>query len=575
MNEWGAAFDARDDLKKYKSASIGLFALQLKFGIEDIHSVAADAITDGGDDKKCDIVYINSGDKYAVIAQCYLAETTHGEAKANKASDLHAALAWLISSDVKTLPVSIKGAAIELRDALTANAIERIYVLYIHNKNESANVERELVVVANTCRDLLEKNFGNSTAIVYVNEIGQKCFSELYQNTTSQISVTDTFEFALKGWFEATGHNWSAFVTSIQLSKLKSIYRKYKNNLFSANIRDYLGSINKDENINNNIKRSAAQTPDDFWVFNNGLTILTHNITVGSKKITIEGMSIVNGAQTTGAIANTKGKIDSSATVLVRFVKTVNQSLLGDIIKYNNSQNKVTATDYRSNDKIQKRLCTEMDSIRDAKYLGGRRGSTGDAIKRNPNLLPSYTVAQALLAFHKDPVVAYKQKSEIWYTDSYYQSIFNEKTTAKHIVFVYSLLKAIEDLKISYMNNQDLTESQIKCNSFLRLRGATHILVRIIAKSLETLLGQRVSDLFMLSFSDKISPSMAKGYWVTIIETFIPLAAQSVDTLANGINTDTAQQTVDKTQALFESVAAASKGTNNYFDTFKRKVVIG
>ena len=135
MNEWGAAFDARDDLKKYKSASIGLFALQLKFGIEDIHSVAADAITDGGDDKKCDIVYINSGDKYAVIAQCYLAETTHGEAKANKASDLHAALAWLISSDVKTLPVSIKGAAIELRDALTANAIERIYVLYIHNKN--------------------------------------------------------------------------------------------------------------------------------------------------------------------------------------------------------------------------------------------------------------------------------------------------------------------------------------------------------------------------------------------------------------------------------------------------------
>ena len=79
----------------------------------------------------------------------------------------------------------------------------------------------------------------------------------------------------------------------------------------------------------------------------------------------------------------------------------------------------------------------------------------------------------------------------------------------------------------------------------------------------------------MLSFSDKISPSMAKGYWVTIIETFIPLAAQSVDTLANGINTDTAQQTVDKTQALFESVAAASKGTNNYFDTFKRKVVIG
>ena len=50
-----ADFQARTDLiERYGNNALLLYALQLRFEITDIISVASDALTDGGDDKKCD-----------------------------------------------------------------------------------------------------------------------------------------------------------------------------------------------------------------------------------------------------------------------------------------------------------------------------------------------------------------------------------------------------------------------------------------------------------------------------------------------------------------------------------------
>lgn len=54
------AFQARDDLQPYGKNARLLFALQMRFRIEDIHSIAAECLTDGPDDKGCDLIYINS-----------------------------------------------------------------------------------------------------------------------------------------------------------------------------------------------------------------------------------------------------------------------------------------------------------------------------------------------------------------------------------------------------------------------------------------------------------------------------------------------------------------------------------
>jgi len=198
--------------------------------------------------------------------------------------------------------------------------------------------------------------------------------------------------------------------------------------LFSANIRDYLGSRLSDSNINNGIKATAENEPHNFWVFNNGVTALVNRLTARKTKtgfkLKASGLSIVNGAQTTGAIGSLESSPPKKLTVPVRFIWTKDEELVENIIKYNNSQNKISASDFRSNDAVQKRLKEEFTAMPDAEYEGGRRGGASDTIKRRPNSLPSYTVGQALAAFHGDPATAYNRKSEIWVDDQTYSRYF-------------------------------------------------------------------------------------------------------------------------------------------------------
>ena len=71
MSSWQQAYENRSDLAQYGDNSIGLFALALRFGLEDLDTVAANSLTDGSDDKKCDIVYVDRDEGHAVLAQCY------------------------------------------------------------------------------------------------------------------------------------------------------------------------------------------------------------------------------------------------------------------------------------------------------------------------------------------------------------------------------------------------------------------------------------------------------------------------------------------------------------------------
>jgi hypothetical protein len=154
-------------------------------------------------------------------------------------------------------------------------------------------------------------------------------------------------------------------------------------------------------------------------VYNNGLTALVHEFKLNPRKtkLDIQGLAIVNGAQTTGALGSLDEPPDSSVEVPARFVKCNDSDTILNIIRFNNSQNKLEAADFRSNDPIQHRLRKEFEEIPDALYLGGRRGGGEDVIKRSPNLLPTDTCAQAVAAYHLNPIVAYNEKSQIWNSD--------------------------------------------------------------------------------------------------------------------------------------------------------------
>jgi hypothetical protein len=506
---WISAFEARSDLVAYGANGLGLFALGLKFNLDDLATVAADAITDGTDDKKCDIIFIDTDNDFAVLAQCYLCTTPKSSAPANKASDLNTAVNWLLQREIDSLPDRIRFSAQDLRNAILEQKISKLHIWYVHNLPDSQNVRDELATVEATAKAALLHQFANSNLDIKALEVGSNTLTEWYHDTQSPILVNDDFTLPISGGFQIEGPAWRAYVTSIPLDFLRKTYIKYGTKLFSANVRDYLGSRSSDSNINNGIKRTAENDASDFWAYNNGLTILVNSFRPEAYNDRIalhfSGMSIVNGAQTTGSVGSLKNNFPSSALVSARFIQTDNQEIVYNVIRYNNSQNKVAASDFRSTDQIQKRLREDMRKIPSAEYEGGRRGGFSDAIRRPPNLLPSYTVGQALAALHGDPTVAYNQKSDIWSSDTLYAKYFNEHTSAAHIVFAYSLLKAVEAKKLSLVaksrdNASNMTSTEEEHLAFFRRRGSTYLFASALS-SLEIVCRRKIPNLFASSLS--------------------------------------------------------------------------
>ncbi len=88
---------------------------------------------------------------------------------------------------------------------------------------------------------------------------------------------------------------------------------------------------------------------------NNGISAICTNFSLSKNKLLAENFQIVNGAQTVGSIA--KSKPNASVDVLFRL--TIGEATKKDkgfnnkIIQYNNTQNIVKVSDFRSNDPIQ------------------------------------------------------------------------------------------------------------------------------------------------------------------------------------------------------------------------------
>jgi len=55
-----------------------------------------------------------------------------------------------------------------------------------------------------------------------------------------------------------------AVITTVSGCWLYELYHRYKTDLFSANLRGYLGSRESDPNINNGIKTTADEQPRNF-----------------------------------------------------------------------------------------------------------------------------------------------------------------------------------------------------------------------------------------------------------------------------------------------------------------------
>lgn len=567
-------FLSRADLEKYGDNSLLLYSLQLRYNIDDIDEVASTALVDGSDDKKTDLVYVDIDNNEAIIAQGFFSKKDRTEAPANKASDLNTAISWLLTREINEIPERIRSAAKELRERIDANEVNRITIWYSHNLPQSQNVQDELTSVENTLASILSSQYPEKDIESHSLEVGLERIEDWYTGLTIPIMVTDDITIENCEGFNKSNEKWDAFITFFPATILYDLYQEHNTNLFSANVRGYLGSRRSNSNINNGIKVAASTEPNNFFVYNNGITALTNDFQydVDSKRLVISGLSIVNGAQTTGAIGSLQTPPDDEMIVPMRLIKCDDENTVASIVRFNNSQNKINAPDFRSNDQYQKRITAEFEELNSLEY-SARRGGGTDVISRNTNYLSSITAGQILAAFHGEPSIAYNEKSKIWDSDNLYSKFFNDHTNANHIFFAYTLLKVIEELKLELTTQtSELTGEQEKLLNFLRSRGSIVLFVTAVADCLESITGRKIANKFSIKFCENLSIDEAKNEWRPIID----IASSFVEQLSNGLQDGIKnREKIDSARSLFVQLMSAVRRANSeVMDSFSEKVCI-
>lgn len=150
------------------------------------------------------------------------------------------------------------------------------------------------------------------------------------------------------------------YVGEVSGAQLAEMYRQYKYKLFAMNIRDYVG----ESSTNKGIVESATKQPHEFVFFNNGISAVATDIEPDEENnlLRCKRFSIINGAQTVRSLTKAQVKDNRpvrDVRVLLRvmdFSLGSDSEFLSDVTRFNNTQNSVKVSDFRSNDPVQKNL---------------------------------------------------------------------------------------------------------------------------------------------------------------------------------------------------------------------------
>ena len=145
---------------------------------------------------------------------------------------------------------------------------------------------------------------------------------------------------------------YPGIVAVIKTNTLRNLWSTHGPRLYAYNIRGYLGN----KGLNKQIIETLDAQPENFLYYNNGISAVCTDYKIVDGMLTASSLQIINGAQTINAIRRAH-HMDSDAHVLFRLTKTrsvkTESGINADIIRYNNSQNVVKDSDFRSNDPIQ------------------------------------------------------------------------------------------------------------------------------------------------------------------------------------------------------------------------------
>jgi len=426
-----------------------------------------------GNDNKIDLIYIDNDDAKIYIMNFKYREK-YKEGKGFESTEIDSTINFLtLLEDEKYCKENLNNDKLaeyfeEIREIFAnTSQIYDVYFYFISNEEngfseelksrlESIKREKGIHIEQITLGDLY--NIGNEE---YINT-DANLFIEtdklsLFKNDNYSINTSYIMNISLFELLRITCNN-EQYRKDTNLKKddnfdLKNFVQE-KSQL-RDNVRSYLGLTN----YNKNIKETLKNDENNFFYYNNGITMVCNQINSKNIKtnnvysIELNDIQIVNGGQTISTlfkiiednnIEDLLYKLKNTYILLRVFNISNDDELRLNIAQYTNSQNSIDNIDLKSVDKVQVDIENYLKTF-GIDYLRKR-----SIVSENNESIKMIMLAQLIYAFKGFPDRATNQKKRLF--SDYYDYIFVEDFDIDSCKRIYDLYKIIKsaDLNLEF-----------------------------------------------------------------------------------------------------------------------------
>lgn len=421
--------ESNDKERDQKILSRCLAAHAISMRAQCSNEDAAQSVWDGSDDNGIDAVFVDESDDRVIIVQSKWINAGSGEPSSAEIAKFANGVRDLIEQNTQHFHSRLHPKLSAAGEAILTPGCTIEIVLVSTGTNElakhgTANLDR----VLNDLNGSPDQEPIASKKILGLDDV---------YTSLSAIGSNDRIII------EATITDWSriaqpypAYFGVIDGYQLKEWWTTYRKRLVAKNIRHSLGSTD----VNDGIASTASFSPQNFWYFNNGITLIADEAirapaaasSRAAGTFQFKGASIVNGAQTVSTLAGVAsdealGKVHVPIRVIL--LNEAPDGFGSEVTRTNNLQNRIEGRDFVAQDKEQRRLQEEM-SLEGVEYQVSR----SDDIVKSPHTCELIEATTALACASGDPTLAVQVKTGIgrFFNDlsrAPYKNIFNGSTT--------------------------------------------------------------------------------------------------------------------------------------------------
>ena len=406
---------------------------------------AASAVVDGGGDNGIDAIFCSASLDKLILVQSKWSHQGNSSPSQEDVLKFCQGVRDIINADFERFNAKIKLKEKTIEKALTQTGVA-IKLIFIDTNSNPQIAEAQSRNIEDLCKQMNNVGDENSEEIMTFDRFHQ---GEVYKRlSASDRSKPIDIQLSLREWGQVS-EPYLAFYGVASGEEVVKWWHDFGTQLFEKNIRQNLGKTD----INDELEKTIKTAPQNFWYFNNGITIIADDVQKvalggGSRDIGIfdlKDVAVINGAQTVSSIGKYYSN-DVPLKLMVRIIKISGTTPYfdRDITRSNNRQNRIENRDFVSQDPEQKRIQTEL-RFEKVTYSIMRY----DGFESSEN---SFDVDEALIALAcasgKSSLVTQTKGAIGKFYESFdkggYKELFNPSTTG---IFVQNAVKTVRSIE--------------------------------------------------------------------------------------------------------------------------------